>query len=354
MPKIALIGSTLKDGNSVRGVGYYTRNLYDAIQTELKTNPNYKNLEVDLVTSDYGLRITDYGLLHYPFFDPFFLTLKPPTAKPFLVTVHDLIPIEHMRHFYPGIKGYIRWLIQKHHLKLAKYLITVSHTSKYVIHKLTKYPLDKIYTTYEASPPFFYPLKDRKYLIKIKNKYNLPNKFVLYTGSIDWSKNIPTLVKACEKLNYPLVIIGKSSTQTNVPVDHWTADLRWVQSQKFPLRLGFVPDEDINAIYNLATIYCQPSHAEGFGLPPLQALQAGCPVVYSDNTCMNEIIDNFGESFDSYNPTSLEKALKKLWTNIKLQQHYRTVGPKRAAFFSWQKTAVQTLAVYQLALINEP
>ena len=121
--------------------------------------------------NNQSLVISNYDLIHYPFFDPFFLTLPQKSTKPFIVTVHDIIPIQYIRHFYPGIKGYIRWLIQKSRLLKAKYLLTVSHTSKFAVNKYTQFPLDRIYTTYEASPPEYFPLHDKKYLTKIKRKY---------------------------------------------------------------------------------------------------------------------------------------------------------------------------------------
>lgn len=354
--KIAINVSPLSNGNSVRGVGYYTKNIVEFVQKETTTNPAYSDFEIKLITENSQLT-NDFDLVHYPYFDPFFLTL-PISNKPFIVSVHDLIPIEFSSHYPVGIKGRIKWLIQKYALKKSKYIITDSHYSKYVISKYIGYPVDKIYTTLLASSSEFKPIKNQKLLQSIRKKYKLPRKFVMYIGDIDWNKNIPTLVKACQSLKYPLVIVGSSATKTT-PLHPWTKDIHWLQSivktQKKPLiyTLGFVPDEDMAPLLSLATIYCQPSFAEGFGLPPLHAMQSGCPVVYSQATSLPEVVDYSGIPFDPENQLELEKNLKLLWDNKKLRKEYSQKGLKRASTFSWRQTALSTLAVYRLALLDE-
>jgi len=350
--KVAIDVSPLNDGNSQRGVGYYTRNLTRALQTEIKNNPDYQHYQIQLVT-DNSKPATDSDLVHYPYFDPFKLTL-PVQDKPYIVTCHDLIPRAFKDHFPVGLKGEIKWLIQKHRLQKATYIICPSHSAKYQILDQINYPVDQIFVTYEAATSNFKKITNQKNLTKIKNKYHLPDKFILYVGDINWNKNIPTLVKACLNLKYPLVIAG-SSTVKKVSRHPWTQDLLWLQSQKSSLLhlLGFVPDEDLPIIYNLATLYCQPSYSEGFGLPLIEAMQSGTPVCYSEDSCLPEIMDFNGEYFDPYSQESLESALKKLWLNIKLRQKYSLNGQIRAQSFSWKNTALQTLALYRLVELDE-
>ncbi|MCX6726205.1 MAG: glycosyltransferase [Candidatus Shapirobacteria bacterium] len=263
--KIAIDVTPLSNGNSTRGVGFYTKNLIAALQKETKTNPDFKNFNIQLVTDN---NLNSFDLIHYPFFDPFKKTLIP-NDIPTIVTVHDLIPREFKKHFPVGIKGELNWQIQKRHLLKTDYIITVSNYSKFSIYKITKYPLDHIYVTYEA-PSFKVPKFNSSLAKKIKNKYHLPDKFVLFVGDINWNKNIPSLVKACLKLNYPLVIVGKSASKSDTPDHPWTQDILWLQKQAKinPLinLVGFVPDQDLPYFYKLATLYCQPSFAEGFGL----------------------------------------------------------------------------------------
>ena len=193
-------------------------------------------------------------------------------------------------------------------------------------------------------------------MASLRQKYKLPPKFILYVGDINWNKNIPTLVNVCIKLDYPLVIVGSAATQKSVPIHSWTKDLRWLQSQAIhPLitLTGFVPDQDLPTLYNLATLYCQPSFAEGFGLPLVQAMACGCPIVYSQETSLPEIMSsNNGQKFNPSSSKSLQHALRKLWTNQRLRRQYVKKGLKRAKHFDWSQTAKQTLIAYQVALMQ--
>ena len=359
--KIAIDISPTLDGNSQRGVGYYTDQLVKSLQTEVKTNPDYKNWSIDLIRNS-TLDIRNYDLVHYPYFDPFKLTLPKNKKIPSVVTVHDLIPLQFKNQFPVGIKGRIKWLIQKNKLRSVDKIITVSHYSKYIINQITKYPLSHIFVTPLGADSSFKKITDEKKLKNVQNKYSLPNKFVLYVGDINWNKNIPNLVKACLKNKYPLVIVGSSATKKDIPLHPWTKDLRWLQTKSRALEhqstkklifTGFVPDEDLPLIYNLATVYCQPSFAEGFGLPLVQAMQSGCPVAYSQDTCLPEIMDDVGLSFNPRSVSDISSILKKIWLNDKLWEKQQLMGIKRAKIFSWKFTAKQTLAVYRLLLSHE-
>jgi len=335
--KIGIIGSPLKDGNKTRGVGFYTKNLYE--------NLKLKKIDIELIRN-YKLKIKNFNIVHYPFFDPFSPTLKI-FKTPTIVTVHDLIPLQFKKHFPVGIRGTINWYRQLFNLRRATAIITVSNYSKKIIHQLTKIPLQKIHVAYLAPDKFSQPITDQKILKKIKEKYKLPEKFILYVGDINWNKNIPSLVKMCQKLNYPLVIVGSSAVKKDVPNHPWTQDLLYLQSiydlQSTTYNLiltGFVPDEELPAIYSLATIYCQPSHAEGFGLPPLQAMACACPVICNLQTSLKEIYGKYCLSFTQEN-------LKKLWNNSKLRSKYSQLGLDYSKNFSWKKTAQKTLEIYE-------
>lgn len=367
--KVAIDVSPLNDGNSKRGVGFYTRNLVAALQSEVKSNPLYKDFQINLVST--SAESSNYDLIHYPYYDPFYLTLPSKKNIPQIITIHDLIPLQFKTHFPSGLRGFFKWQIQKFKAKQSDYIITVSHYSKNIIAKYLGYPAHKIYVTYEGATPDFKQITDTKKLTAVKNKYNLPDKFVFYTGDINWNKNIPSLVKSCLKLKYPFVIAGKQAIDIdelklekpsisrpldllrhlfNIPspqLKHLSV-LKSLFNNPLVHRLGFIDSEDLPYLYNLATIYCQPSYAEGFGLCPLEAMQSGTPVVYSSETSLPEIVGEVGISFDPYKPESLTSSLQKLWTDKKLQAEQTKLGLTRAKFFSWQQTAQQTLAVYDL------
>ncbi len=375
MPKIAIDISPLNDGNKLRGVGYYTKNLVEALQNEVKINPEYQEYKISLISNKSELS-DDFDLIHYPYFNPFKLTLPFIKKKPTIISIHDVIERQFKKHFPVGIKGEIKWRIQKFLARQADYIITISHYSKFTISTTLKYPVDQIYVTYLAASANFHKINNQKKLAEITKKYHLPPKFILYVGDINWNKNIANLCKACIKLNYPLVISGKQAQDIDKltlqppsitrPLDllrhlfkHQSPQLTHVSELKIlfshPLihRLGFVSDEKLPFIYNLATIYCQPSFAEGFGIPAVEAMQCGTPVVYSQETSLTEVLDYNGLMFNPYDQSSLEAALNQFWTNRKLRQKYSFLGLKRSQIFNWKYTAIQTLAVYQLALIND-
>ena len=156
----------------------------------------------------------------------------------------------------------------------------------------------------------------------------------------------------------PLVIVGKQAAAKNFDKKHpENRDLVWLQdyyqNQKPKTRnlflLGYVSTEDLAAIYSLATVYCQPSFDEGFGLPVLEAMACGCPVVSSNCGSLLEIA---GDAAEIVKPTveGLTAGIKKVINNKNLREKLSKLGLERAREFSWRKTAEQTAFVYKLAL----
>ena len=349
--KIAIDVSPLSDGNSVRGVGFYTKNLVNALQAEIKSNPDFQDFNIELITDSSKL-LTGFDLIHYPYFDPFYLTL-PLSKTPFIVTVHDLIPIELANIFPVGIKGALKWQIQKYKLKKAKYILAPTHTAKYSIHSILNYSKEKIFTTYEAADSNFKKITDKKLLDNIKNKFNLPDKFVLFVGDLNTNKNIPRLAMSCNKLKIPLIIAGSSAVKK--VLDHpWNVDIKWVQANqsKYLKSIGFVENIELPVLYNLASVYCQPSIMEGFGLPLLEAMQCGTPTCFSKQTSLAEISEYSGLSFDPYSVDDIVSKIKLLLSDKKLQQDLINKGKKRAKIFSWKTCAINTLAVYKLCQLD--
>lgn len=372
--------SPLYTGHKVRGIGFYVKRLLEAFENIQKSNvpavssatvkrgyanqagrQKFKNFKIKSLKNPEDIKWQDYDLLHIPYFDPYFLTLPWPweIKKPIVVTVHDLTPVKYPNHYPPGIKAKIRWQVQKILLKQAKLIITDSFSSKYDISEYTGYPLDKIYVTYLAAGKEFRRLETGDWEQGIRKKYNLPDKFVLYVGDVNWNKNIPGLVKACQKIDLPLVIVGKQAVKQDYDRDHpENKDLVWIQKkvkqltinhQSLIIPLGFVPTDDLVALYNLATVYCQPSFDEGFGLPVLEAIACGCPVVSSNQGSLPEVV---GEAGLLVEPTveTLAKSLRKVIKSKALQKKLSQMGLKRVKQFSWRKTAQETVEVYKIAM----
>lgn len=370
MRKVAIDSGPLTSGHKVRGVGVYTRELLRALKKESKRARELKIEAVDFEKSD----LTKYDLVHYPYFNPFFITLPQNKSTKIVVTIHDLIPLVYPKNYPPGIQGKLRFQIQKYLLKNVGGVITVSETSKKDIVRFLSIPAEKIKVIYEAPRKIFKKLKDESGKLKVRKKYKLPDRFVLYVGDVNYNKNIMGLIEACKLANIDLVICGKQAKDIEElglgldvlrgPSDwvrflfgiphpelaHFKGALKEFRTNKKVIRPGFVPDDELVVIYNLASVYCQPSFYEGFGLPVLEAMASGTAVVCSKTQALVEIAGDAALFADPKNPKEMAKQINKVLsdpTALKLR------GTKRAKEFSWVNTANKTIDYYQQILANE-
>jgi glycosyltransferase involved in cell wall biosynthesis len=326
MLKVAIDSGPLSSGDSVRGIGTYTRELLKALKME----------GTDVGNADLG----KYDVIHFTRFNPFFISipfLKPNNTK-FVLTIYDLIPLIYPKHYLPGVRGGINWLINKWLIKKnIDVIITISETSKKDICRFLKVNPKRVFVTYLASPTIFKPIKNTSLLYSIEVKYRLPKKFALYVGDINYNKNIPNLIEACEIAKIPLVIVGKQakeieSMDLNHPELSHLKNLNW----SGVTRPGFVPDGDLTKIYNLASVYVQPSFYEGFGLPLLEAIACNTPVVAAGTQCLVEILGDDFRYVDAGNAKSIAEGILNPNINKKLPREY-----------SWKKTAKETLKTYE-------
>jgi len=350
---IALDITPLKNSKSiahrVRGTGFYIENLKRSL---LQYFPNNKYM---FFTRGEKLP-KNIDLVHYPYFEPFFLTLPVFNKYKTVVTVHDLTPLAFPKEFPKGVKGKVNWEIQKQALKRADGIITDSKCSKKDIAKFTGVSEEKISAVYLAAGEEFrkYQISNIKYQI-FRDKYNLPEKFVLYVGDVTWNKNLPRLVESIKKINVTLVMVGAALVQKEF--DHsnpWNQDLLKVhglaQNDKRIIRVGFIPTEDLVTLYNIATVFVMPSLYEGFGLPILEAMSCGCPVVTTKEGSLEEVAGDAAHYVDAYDINEIANGIGEVYFNQKLQKELSQKGLVRAKKFSWQKTAKETMNVYKSIL----
>ena len=341
--KVAIDVSPLKTAHRFRGIGAYTQNLITALQS-------IKLADFEVILIEKEPIPKDCDLIHYPFFDLFFATLPLIRKKKTVVTIHDTIPLVFPKHYPPGIKGRLRLETQKTSLRTVDAVITDSQNSKKDLFKYLNYLKEKIYVIPLAPGKEFRPITNRQSLVATKQKYQLPDTFVLYVGDVNWNKNIPGLVKACEKIKVPLVIVGKQAVEKNIDRRHpENKDLVWLQDycQSPVTLLGFVSTEDLVAIYNLATVYCQPSFYEGFGLPVLEAMACGCPVVAANTSSLPEICGKAAVMVNPYDINDIANGLEKVMRETKIRNTLKEKGLAWVKNFSWEKAANQTIKVYQ-------
>lgn len=340
---IAIEASALESGHSARGTGSYTRLLISALQ-KYETENSYSFFT-------RGQKVPESAdLVHYPYFDPFFLTLPLQKLKPTVVTVHDLIPIAFADHFPRGIRGEIKWQIQKLSLRGANEVITDSMSSKTDIVKFTGIDDRRINTVYLAPASIYKPIKEDKKLKLVISKYGLPREYFLYVGDVNWNKNIIGLIRALALLdwNYKLVLVGKAFLKNDLKetqeIDELISNLKLADKI---VRPGFVEEEDLPAVYTLASVLIEPSFAEGFGLPVLEAMACGTPVVTSDRSSLKEIA---GPSI-LIDPEKSDKIAEGIKTALNLnRESWFKDARSWLTNFSLEKMARETVQVYKKAL----
>lgn len=347
--KIALDTSPLQKSNflqhRVRGTGFYIENLKSALLQYFPNNRYTFFIRGEKIPKDADL-------VHYPYFEPFFLTLPLLKKHKTIVTVHDLTPLVFHKYFPVGIRGNIKWQIQKRILKNTDAIITDSICSKNDIIKYTGINSSKIHFIYLAASWEFKKMEKSSILGSIREKYKLPEKFVLYVGDVTWNKNLPRLLEAIKKINVTLVMVGSALVQEGFDrLNPWNQDLLKVQklaeADKRIIRLGFVPQKDLVVLYNAATVFAMPSLYEGFGLPVLEAMSCGCPVVTTKEGSIPEVGGDAVYYVNAYDINDIANGISEVCFNQKLQKELLQKGIMQAKKFSWEKTAEKTIKVYE-------
>jgi len=348
MLKVRLEGEEHSAG---RGVGFYRNHLLDAL---LKSG----RVEIDNTSPD---------LVHYPYFDLFYPTLPQKLEYPTVVTIHDLTPMVLPSYYPKGIRALVAVLLQRLALKNVSAIVTDSLSSKKDIVDIFKLDPGKVFVTHLAVDPAYSEKPTVGQTKAVKDKYHLPDKFILYVGGVNPNKNLVRLARAATKLNCPVVFVGSEFTKTPVKTFSFKQLLGFQKThpeisefnklraitQGNPLFhvLGFVPTEELNAIYHLAGVYCQPSLYEGFGIPLLEAMTAGCLIVSASTGSLPEIYPLETIVFSPASESEIEFALQKaLSLKPKEREIQIKAGKEKARRFSWEKTAAQTLAVYLTVL----
>jgi glycosyltransferase involved in cell wall biosynthesis len=368
MKKVVIDKGPLTGGHAVRGIGVHTKELLKAIK-------DLKNKEIEVDAIDFSSSdLSNYDLVHFPYFHPYFRTLHLKKGMKTIVTIHDLIPLIYPKAYPPGLQGKMNFLIQKYMAKRADAILTISETSKKDIVRFLGVDQDKIYVVHLAPKNIFSNKVKERELDRVRKKYKLPKTFVLYVGDVNYNKNIPTLIKASKIAKTPLIIVGKQAMDIenqglglpsiegprdwirfllDIPhpeLAHYSAILDAFRKSKNIKRVGFIPDKDLVAIYNLAAVYCQPSYYEGFGLPLLEAFACGTPVVASKIQAHKEVADDACIYTDPENENEMATKIKKLIDDKALRKDFAKKGLKKVKEYSWKKTAQGTIKLYEEVL----
>lgn len=279
-------------------------------------------------------------ILHQPAFSaPIFY------PKKLVVTVHDVIAVLFPRDIPLGARLYFgRWMPFSY--RRADKIIAVSHHTKKDLVKHLELPPQKIIVIYEAAGEKFKKLP-RVQVETIKKKYQTGSNYILTVGTLSPRKNLDFLIKVFARVrakftNVNLLITGKWG---------WYYEGLFSLAKKLGIDnkvifTGYVNDDDLPALYNGAMAFVFPSIYEGFGLPPLEAMACGTPVVASSTSCIPEIVGEGGILLP-FKEKEWVSTLSRLLKSPPLREKFSRLGRKQARKFSWQETARQTIKVYE-------
>ena len=260
-----------------------------------------------------------------------------------IITCHDLIPwvYENNRSKF--------WKDNINGLKKADIIITISEFSKNEIIKYLDYPSDKIYIVNDAVDHSTYYMKRDKQILSNINIEN-DHKIVLYVGSETKRQNIPVLLRAFKHLkkkipNIKLVKIGEA--QSYGAHETILKLINELELNNDIIFAGYVPEEDMPKWYNAADILVYPCDYAGFGLPPLEAMACGTPVITSNTTSLPEVVGDAGIMIDPQDFELMADKMYDVLTDNKLKDNMINNGLKRAKLFNWDYSARKTLEIYK-------
>lgn len=330
-----------------RGVGSYAL----ALRLALKRLSSDPDLSFSLV-NEHILEKPD--LIHYPHADLFFRTLHPPANIPFVVTLHDVIPLVFPGQYPSGIKGKLRWLGQKKVLRRAAAIITDSECSKKDIEAHLGISSKKIHVVPLAANEALHPQKKEE-VSGVLHSFRIRQPYFLYVGDMNYNKNLPGLVRAfhASHLRASLVLVGRNLENRSIPEgEHlWNAIESGAGDVRVLTTVPSNPPEILASLFSGALAYVQPSFYEGFGLSVLDAFRCGCPVLSASVSSLPEVYGTAAETFDPHDESDMVRALQHAygWTAAQRAALVKK-GFLRENQFSWLETGAKTLDVYRKVL----
>ncbi len=354
-------------GAEKTGKGWYTYNLVlELLKLDSKNEyvlysdnekspyKEFKNVQLKHITSKglkWHLNVLKDLKSHKPdlFFAPtsYIIPSLAPKSLKVIITVHDLVAF-----LFPASHNAKAVLIERltlrRAIKKAARIFVVSENTQKDLLKRFKYPHSHIHLVPCAPSDFFRePVKPEE-IAKFKAKYKLPEQFILAVGTLEPRKNFGTLIKSFVliKAKLPhskLVIVGKKGWKYS----HIEDKLKEFKLENEVIFPGYLDGEDLKKMYAAATVFVFPSLYEGFGIPPLEAMACGCPVVSSNVASLPEVVGDAGILIEPKNARKIADSVISLIENDQIRNMLIERGLRRAEKFSWQKSAEAALAVFE-------
>ena len=291
------------------------------------------------------LRRHQAQLLHAPAFVGPLLSTCPQ-----VVTVHDLSFIRHPELFPRGRRFYLHWMTRLT-CQRAKAVIAVSHFTAQEVTRLLSVPAEQVHTIYHGVESRFRPLPEER-VARFRKQKDLPDRFILHLGTLEPRKNLVTLMRAFAQLNEPethLILAGGKG---------WFYEEIFAEVERLGLQKrvhfpGYIPAEELALWYNAAWIFAYVSLYEGFGLPILEALACGRPVLAGNSSSLPEAAGAGALLVSPTDEAEIAAGLQRLSHEIPLREQLRHAGQEHAASFSWSRTGEKTAALYRQLLNSE-
>jgi anaerobic magnesium-protoporphyrin IX monomethyl ester cyclase len=369
--RIAFDGTTLRPRRT--GVGYYTEHLLhhlaghadeltvlsnQAIDTDRPLPPH-----VRVVTSPRHVPRMVWIQLHAPaalraigaqvaHFTNGMVPLASPV--PTVVTIHD-VSLRLYPRYHPPRRVLLNGPLVGLAARRADAIITVSESARDDIVRSYKVDPARVRVVYEAAAPAFTPVRDPEKLARVRRRYGLAERIILYVGTIEPRKNLPTLIDAFSRqlqagaLSHQLVCVGPYGWMSRGIGERIDAE-----GLDHAIRFtGYVPFEDLPALYSLAEVFVYPSMYEGFGLPVVEAMACGVPVITGPASALTEVGSNAVQHVDRLDADRLGETLVDLARDGAKRASMSAAGLARAREFSWDRAARESLEIYgNVARVN--
>ncbi len=280
--------------------------------------------------------------------------LVPPTLnRNIVLTIHDLAFIR-----FPEFN--FDWFIKKYtgevkkNARISKKIIADSESTRNDIVNFFGIDPLKVEVIYLAADDIFRKLTEKEKNTYVLKKYQIDKKYILSVGTIEPRKNFAELIRAFNNIKkskigsgYKLVIVGRTG---------WKSEATYEERENSPYRddilfIGRIPDQDLIQVYNWAELFVYPSLFEGFGLPPLEAMSCGLPVIAFDTSSIKEVVGDAGILMPSDNNTELQNQILLVLENNEIKEKLRKKSLDRAKKFSWEETAQKTLYIYNKTIL---
>jgi glycosyltransferase involved in cell wall biosynthesis len=304
-------------------------------------------LKVDPLVNE--LNSLGLDVIHHPFTVLRPAGLKTPSVLTFWDMQHEFYP-----EFFPAGELLRRKALYRHSAEEATRIIVSSQFTRQTLVERYAIKSEKIEVIYTGYGPAYRQIEDVNELARIKAKYGLAKPFLFYPAATWAHKNHQHLLAAlrlmCDRYHFDgqLVLTGVSTRSSNDLVK----DIEGSGLADKVKVLGYLPYGDVPFLYNLATLLVFPSMFEGFGIPLVEAMACGCPVVCSNVTSLPEVIGEAGVMFDPDSSEDIAEKIWAVWSDAERLRHMKEMGLERVKLFDWKETALKTLAVYRKAADN--